>query len=208
MGLQATCQRPKTLQPHPGHRVYPHLLRNLTIDRPNQVWCADITHIPLRTGYLYLVAIMDWYSRRVLAWRLSNTLDASFCTEVLDEAPALFGPPEIMNTDQGCRFTSLEFTETLEAAGVGISMDGRGRWMDNIFIERLWRTLKYESVYLHELETGSQARDVIGRWVSRYNDERPHSPLDDKTPTEAHFNLELGSPLGSCPGLTRQDRAA
>ncbi len=208
MGLQAIYQRPKTSQPHPEHRVYPYLLRNLTIDRPNQVWCADITYIPLRRGYLYLVAIMDWYSRRVLAWRLSNTLDASFCTEALEEALALYGPPEIMNTDQGSQFTSLEFTETLKAAGVRISMDGRGRWMDNIFIERLWRTLKYESIYLHELETGSQAREVIGHWVGRYNDERPHSSLDDKTPTEAYFNLELGSSLGSCPGMSRRDRAA
>ena len=151
---------------------------------------------------------MDWCSRRVLAWRLSNTLDASFCTEALEEALALYGPPEIMNTDQGCQFTSLEFTETLKAAGVRISMDGRGQWMDNIFIEGLWRTLKYESVYLHELETGTQARDTIGRWVSRYNDERPHSSLDDKTPTEAYFNLELGSSLGSFPGMSRQRRAA
>jgi putative transposase len=208
MGLQAIYQRPRTSQPHPEHRVYPYLLRNLTIDRPNHVWCADITYIPLKRGYLYLVAIMDWCSRRVLAWRLSNTLDASFCVEALDEALALCGPPEIMNTDQGCQFTSLEWTETLKEAGVRISMDGRGRWMDNIFIERLWRTLKYESVYLHELETGSQAREVIGRWVSRYNDERPHSSLDDKTPTEAYFNLEPGSSPGSCPGMTRQDRAA
>ena len=208
MGLQAIYQRPKTSEPHPEHRVYPYLLRNLTIDRPNQVWCADITYIPLRRGYLYLVAIMDWYSRRVLAWRLSNTLDASFCTEALDEALALYGPPEIMNTDQGSQFTSLEWIETLKAAGVRISMDGRGRWMDNVFIERLWRTLKYESVYLHELETGSQARKVIGTWVSRYNDERPHSSLGDKTPTEAYFYLELGSSLDSCPGMSRQDHAA
>jgi len=208
MGLQAIYQRPKTSQPHPEHRVYPYLLRNLKIDRPDQVWCADITYIPLGRGYLYLVAIMDWYSRRVLAWRLSNTLDASFCTEALDEALDLHGPPEIMNTDQGCQFTSLEFTETLKAAGVRISMDGRGRWMDNIFIERLWRTLKYESIYLHELETGSQAREVIGHWVGRYNDERPHSSLGDKTPTEAYFNLELGSSLGSFPGMSRQGRAA
>jgi putative transposase len=172
------------------------------------VWCADITYIPLQRGYLYLVAIMDWCSRRVLAWRLSNTLDTSFCVEALDDALALYGPPEIMNTDQGCQFTSLEFTETLKAAGVRISMDGRGRWMDNIFIERLWRSLKYESVYLHELETGPPAREVIGRGVSRNNAERPHPSLDDKTPTEAYFNHQLGSPRGSCPGVIRQGRAA
>ena len=208
MGLQAIYQRPRTSTPHPEHRVYPYLLRNLTIDRPNQVWCADITYIPLRRGYLYLVAIMDWYSRRVLSWRLSNTLDASFCTEALEDALVLYGPPEIMNTDQGSQFTSLEFTETLKEAGVRISMDGRGRWMDNIFIERLWRTLKYESIYLHELETGSQAREVIGRWVNRYNDERPHSSLDDKTPTETYFSLEIGSSPGTCTGTTRYDGAA
>jgi len=208
MGLQAVYQRPRTSRPHPEHRVYPYLLRDLIIDRPNQVWCADITYIPLKKGYLYLVAIMDWYSRRVLAWRLSNTLDSSFCTEALDEALALFGAPEIMNTDQGCQFTSLEFTETLKEAGVKISMDGRGRWMDNIFIERLWRTLKYESIYLHELETGSQARETIGAWVGHYNDERPHSSLGEKTPTETYFNLELGSSLGSCPGMSPQDCAA
>jgi len=208
MGLQAIYLRPKTSKPHPEHRVYPYLLRNLTIDRPNHVWCADITYIPLQRGYLYLVAIMDWYSRRVLAWRLSNSLDASFCTEALEEALAQYGPPEIMNTDQGCQFTSLEFTETLKAAGVRISMDGRGRWMDNIFIERLWRTLKYESVYHHELESGSQTRDVIGRWVGRYNDQRPPSSLDDRTTTEASFDLELGTSLVACPGMYRRTRAA
>ena len=194
--------------PHPEHRVYPYLLRGLTIDRPNQVWCSDITYIPLQRGYLYLVAIMDWNSRKVMSWRLSNTLDAAFCVEALDEALELYGPPEIMNTDQGSQFTSLEFTAALKEAGIKISMDGRGRWMDNIFIERLWRSLKYESVYLHELTTGSQAREVIGRWISRYNDERPHSSLDDRTPTEAYFNLELGSSLGSCPEMIHRNRAA
>ena len=208
MGIQAIYQRPRTSQPHPEHRIYPYLLRDLKIDRPNQVWCADITYIPLRKGYLYLVAIMDWYSRRVLSWRLSNTLDASFCTEALDEALELYGPPEIMNTDQGSQFTSLEFTQTLKDAGVKISMDGRGRWMDNVFIERLWRTLKYECIYLHELETGSQAREMIGTWVGHYNDERPHSSLEDKTPTEVYFNLEIGSFPGSCPGMSSRGIAA
>jgi len=208
MGLQAVYQRPRTSQPHPEHRIYPYLLRGLTIDQPNKVWCSDITYIPLQRGYLYLVAIMDWYSRKVMSWRLSNTLDSAFCVEALDEALELYGPPEIMNTDQGSQFTSMEFTETLKEAGIRISMDGRGRWMDNIFIERLWRSLKYESVYLHELTTGSQAREVIGTWISRYNDQRPHSSLDDRTPTEAYFNLELGSSLGSCPEMTRRNRAA
>jgi putative transposase len=208
MGLQAIYQRPRTSEPHPQHRVYPYLLGGLVIDRPNQVWCADITYIPLRRGYLYLVAIMDWYSRRVLAWRLSNTLDSSFCVEALQEALERFGPPEIMNTDQGSQFTSLEFTETLKAAGVRISMDGKGRWTDNIFIERLWRSLKYECVYLHELTTGSQARREIGRWIDLYNFERPHSSLDDRTPVEAHLGLPIGSALGTCPELHHRTNAA
>lgn len=208
MGLQAIYQRPRTSKPHPEHRVYPYLLRDLSIDRPNKVWCSDITYIPLRRGYLYLVAIMDWYSRKVLAWRLSNTLEADFCVDALEEALNEFGPPEIMNTDQGSQFTSVDFTQALKDAGVRISMDGKGRWMDNVFIERLWRSLKYESVYLNELATGSQARQVIGTWIRRYNDERPHSSLDDKTPTEAYYGLDLGSALDSCPGLTRQDRVA
>ena len=208
MGLQAVFQRPRTSIPHPEHRVYPYLLRGLQIDKPNQVWCADITYIPLQRGYLYLVAIMDWYSRKVLSWRLSNTLEADFCVDALEQALNEYGPPEIMNTDQGSQFTSLEFTQTLKDAGVRISMDGKGRWMDNIFIERLWRSLKYESVYLYELVTGSQARKVIGTWIRRYSDERPHLSIGDRTPTEAYFELELGSSLGSCPGMSRQDRAA
>ena len=208
MGLQAIYQRPRTSEPHPQHRVYPYLLRGVTIDTANQVWCADITYIPLRRGYLYLVAIMDWYSRRVLAWRLSNTLEAAFCVEALEEALANFGPPEIFNTDQGSQFTSLEFTEKLKGAGIRISMDGKGRWMDNIFIERLWRSLKYECVYLDELVTGSQARLVIGRWINLYNFERPHSALDDRTPVEAHEGLQNGAALGTCPVLHQQTHAA
>jgi len=208
IGLQAIYQRPRTSQPHPEHRVYPYLLRGLAIDRPNMVWCADITYIPLQRGFLYLVAIMDWYSRKVLSWRMSNTLEASFCVEALEEAFERYGAPEIMNTDQGCQFTSMEFTETLKAAGVRISMDGRGRWMDNIFIERLWRSLKYECVYLNELTTGTEARLAIGRWVRHYNDDRPHSSLNDKTPTEAFWNLDAGTPLGSCPGEYRGVSAA
>lgn len=208
MGLQAVYQRPRTSEPHPQHRVYPYLLRGLVIDRPNQVWCADITYIPLRRGFLYLVAIMDWYSRKVLSWRLSNTLDSVFCVEALEEALERFGPPEIMNTDQGSQFTSLEFTETLKEAGVRISMDGKGRWMDNIFIERLWRSLKYECVYLHELVTGSQARRAIDRWIDLYNHERPHSSLDDRTPIEAYRGLPIGSALGTCPVLPHRTTAA
>lgn len=186
MGLTPIYQTPRTSQPHPQHRIYPYLLRNLTIERPNHVWCADITYIPMRRGFLYLVAIMDWATRKVLAWRLSNTMDAGFCIEALDEAMARFGKPEIFNTDQGSQFTSADFTGKLKAAGIKISMDGRGRWIDNRFIERLWRSLKYECVYLHAFETGSEARRGVGSWIGYYNAERPHSSLRDATPDEAY----------------------
>ena len=166
MGLVAVYQRPRTTVPHPKHRKWPYLLRGLVIDRPDQVWCADITYIPMRRGFLYLVAIMDWASRRVLAWRLSNTMDADFCIEALEEAMARHGRPGIFNTDQGGQFTSPRFTDVLTETGVKVSMDGKGRWMDNIFIERLWRSLKYECVYLHAFETGSEARAGIGKWMT------------------------------------------
>ena len=175
MGLQAIYRAPRTSEPHPEHRVYPYLLKGLAIERANHVWCADITYIPVRRGFLYLVAILDWASRYVLAWRLSNTLDAGFCVEALEEARTRHGQPEIFNTDQGSQFTGFAFTGRLRAAGVQISMDGRGRCMDNIFIERLWRSLKYEAVYLHDLADGFQARRVIGEWIDFYNAERPHS---------------------------------
>ncbi len=186
MGLEAIYQAPRTSTPHPAHRVYPYLLKGLVIDRPNQVWCADITYIPVQRGFLYLVAIMDWATRHVLSWRLSNTMDAGFCVEALNEALARYGRPEIFNTDQGSQFTSLDFTGVLKDAGVAISMDGRGRCMDNIFIERLWRSLKYEAVYLHELTDGFKAERVIGEWIGFYNTERPHSSLDGQTPAEAY----------------------
>ena len=186
MGLQAIYRAPRTSEPHPEHRVYPYLLKGLAIERANHVWCGDITYIPVRRGFLYLVAIMDWASRYVLAWRLSNTLDASFCVEALEEALTRHGQPEIFNTDQGSQFTGFAFTGRLRAAGVQISMDGRGRCMDNIFIERLWRSLKYEAVYLHDLADGFQARRVIGEWIDFYNAERPHSALGGKTPAEAY----------------------
>jgi len=186
MGLSAVYQKPRTTVPHPEHRTWPYLLRDLVIDRPDQVWCADITYIPMRRGFLYLVAVMDWASRRVLSWRLSNTMDADFCIEALEEAMARHGRPEIFNTDQGSQFTSPRFTDVLLEAGVKISMDGKGRWMDNVFIERLWRSLKYECVYLHAFETGSEARAGIGRWMTYYNAERPHSALGGRTPLEAH----------------------
>ena len=186
MGLQAIYQAPRTSDPHPSHRVYPYLLKGMAIERPNQVWCADITYIPVRRGFLYLVAIMDWATRHVLAWRLSNTMDASFCVEALAEALGRYGRPEIFNTDQGSQFTGRDFTGVLKNAGVRISMDGRGRCMDNIFIERLWRSLKYEAVYLHELTDGFAAERVIGEWIDFYNTERPHSSLGGQTPAEAY----------------------
>ena len=186
MGLAPIYQRPRTTVPHPEHRIYPYLLRDLVVDRPNQVWCADITYIPMRRGFLYLVAVMDWSTRKVLAWRVSNTMDVAFCVEVLQEALARFGRPEIFNTDQGSQFTSTDFTDVLRGAQVRISMDGRGRWMDNVFIERLWRSLKYECVYLHAFETGSELRAGLTRWISYYNTRRPHSALGGHTPDEAY----------------------
>jgi putative transposase len=186
MGLQAIYQAPRTSTPHPAHRIYPYLLRDMTVVRPDHVWCADITYIPVRRGFLYLIAIMDWATRHVLSWRLSNTMDAGFCVEALNEALSKYGRPEIFNTDQGSQFTSADFTGVLANAGVAISMDGRGRCMDNIFIERLWRSLKYEAVYLHELTDGFVAERVIGTWIDFYNSERPHSALDGMTPAEAY----------------------
>jgi putative transposase len=186
IGLSPIYQTPKTSVPHPQHKIYPYLLRHLAIERPNQVWCADVTYIPMRRGFLYLVAILDWASRKVLAWRLSNTMEADFCVAALEEALARYGRPDIFNTDQGSQFTSLAFTTTLKDAGIRISMDGRGRWMDNVFIERLWRSLKYECVFLNAFETGSEARIGIGRWIAYYNAARPHSSLGGRTPSEAY----------------------
>lgn len=189
MGIEAVCPRPGTSAPNPAHKIFPYLLRGMTIDRPNQAWCTDITYIPMRQGFLYLVAIMDWHSRKVLAWRLSNTLDTGFCIEALEEALGKYGKPDIFNTDQGCQFTSVEFTGVLKGAGVRISMDGKGRWMDNVFIERLWRSLKYECVYLQAFENGVEAREGIGGWIAYYNSDRPHSSLDGQTPDEAYAGL-------------------
>lgn len=185
MGLVPIYQRPRTTVPHPEHRIYPYLLRDLIVDRANQVWCADITYIPMRRGFLYLVAIMDRATRKVLSWRVSNTMDMEFCLEALGDAMARFGRPGIFNTDQGSQFTSPRFTSMLAAAGVRISMDGRGRWMDNVFIERLWRSLKYECVYLHAFETGSELRAGLAQWIGYYNGRRPHSSLNGRTPDEA-----------------------
>lgn len=186
MRLVPIHQEPKTSKKHPENKIYPYLLKGLAITRPNQVWCTDISYIPMRRGFLYLVAIMDWHSRKVLSWRLSNSMDAGFCVEALKEALARYGTPGIFNSDQGSQFTSSDFTEVLLDAKVKISMDGRGRWIDNRMIERLWRSLKYECVYLNAFETGSEARRGIGAWISYYNEKRPHSSHGLLTPAEAY----------------------
>ena len=182
MGIAALGPKPRTTKPAPGHKIFPYLLRDLVIDRPNQVWAADITYIPIGRGFLYLVAIIDWASRAVLAWRLSNTMDVAFCVDALDEALARFGKPEIFNTDQGSQFTSAAFTGRLTSAGIRISMDGRGRWIDNVFIEWLWRSLKYEDVYLKGYADGREARAGIAAWVRFYNSGRPHQALAGRAP--------------------------
>ena len=190
MGLQAVYQVPRTSVAHPAHEKYPYLLRNVEITRPNQVWCADITYLPMRRGFLYLVAVMDWYSRMVLSWRVSNTMDTSFCVEALQEALCRYGSPEIFNTDQGSQFTDRDFIAVLkDVAGLQISMDGRGRWLDNVMIERLWRSLKYETIYLHAWETGTMVRHGIERWMHRYCFERPHGALMGRTPHEAYRGI-------------------
>jgi putative transposase len=183
MGIVALGPKPRTSRPAPGHKVYPYLLRDMVIDKANQVWAADITYIPMSRGFLYLVAIIDWASRAVLAWRLSNSMDVSFCLEALDEALARFGKPEIFNTDQGSQFTSVDFTGRLEAAEIRISMDGRGRWLDNVFVERLWRSLKYEEVHLKAYANGREARAGITAWMAFYNMQRPHQALGNRAPT-------------------------
>jgi putative transposase len=182
MGIAALVPRPGTSKAAPGHKIYPYLLRGLAITEPNHVWAADITYIPMARGFLYLVAIIDWASRAVLAWRLSNTMDASFCLAALDEALARYGKPKIFNTDQGAQFTGAAFTGKLEAAGVAISMDGRGRFMDNIFVERLWRSIKYEEVHLKAYADGREARAGIGAWMSFYNSRRPHQAMNNQMP--------------------------
>jgi putative transposase len=186
MGIMAIYQKPKTTNRDTSHKIYPYLLRGLNIKKPNQVWCTDITYIPLKKGFLYLVAIKDWYSRKVLSWRLSNTMDASFCTSALEEALDRYGVPEIFNTDQGSQFTSLDFTSLLKQNNIKISMDGKGCWVDNVFIERLWRSLKYECVYLQEFENSMQARNAISQWLDFYNYTRPHSVFNGRTPNEIY----------------------
>jgi putative transposase len=186
MGLTAVFPGKKTTIVAPGHRVYPYLLRDVRIVRPNQVWSTDITYVPLRGGFLYLVAVLDWYSRCVLSWRLSNTMDTAFCREALDEALKHFGPPEIFNTDQGSQFTSEAFTSRLLAAAIAISMDGRGRALDNVFIERLWRSVKYENIYLKDYATGTETYMGLNEYFTFYNLERPHQSLEGHTPHEVY----------------------
>jgi putative transposase len=188
MGIEALYRKPNTSKPAPGHTVYPYLLRKLPVTRPNQVWAMDITYIPMARGFVYLAAVVDWFSRRVLAWRLSITLEAAFCIEAVEEALAHYGRPEIFNTDQGSQFTSHDFTSVLSKNSIAISMDGKGAWRDNVFVERLWRSIKYEEVYLRAYDSVSEARASIGRYLTFYNGQRPHSSLDRRTPDQAYFN--------------------
>ncbi len=187
MGIRAIYRKPRTSIPHPGHKVYPYLLRGLDITRANHVWAADITYLPMARGFCYLVAIMDWASRKVLSWRLSNTLDASFCSEALEEAIASYGCPEIFNTDQGAQFTADDFTDVLKDHKIRISMDGRGRFLDNVFVERLWRSVKYEEVYLKAYESLTEARRGLGDYFEFYNSRRRHQGLGYKTPDEVYW---------------------
>jgi putative transposase len=190
MGIKALYRKPKTTKKHPQHRVYPYLLRGLVIDRPNQVYAMDITYIPMARGFVYLVAVLDWYSRKVLSWRVSITMDVHFCVEALQEAIAVHGAPDIMNTDQGSQFTSQAFTGVLKKHGIHISMDGKGAWRDNVFIERLWRSVKYEEVYLHAYDTVSDSRAGLGRYFNLYNRRRPHSSLKRRTPDQVYYSQQ------------------
>jgi putative transposase len=188
MGIEALYRRPRTTKPEPGHKIYPYLLRGLDVVRPNQVWAMDITYIPMARGFVYLAVVLDWFSRRVLSWAVSITMEAAFCVDVLEQALAKYGKPEIFNTDQGSQFTCPAFTGVLAANGIAISMDGKGAWRDNVFVERLWRSVKYEEVYLRAYDSAGEARSSIGRYLNFYNGRRPHSSLDGTTPDEAYFN--------------------
>jgi putative transposase len=188
MGIEALYRRPRTTKPEPGHRIYPYLLRGMEIVRPNQVWAMDITYIPMARGFVYLAVVLDWFSRRVLSWRVSITMEAAFCVETLEDALARHGKPDIFNTDQGSQFTGAAFTGALAGNAIAISMDGKGAWRDNVFVERLWRSVKYEEVYLRAYDSVSEARASIGRYLNFYNGRRPHSSLDGVTPDQAYFN--------------------
>jgi len=187
MGIEALYRRPRTTKPEPGHKIYPYLLRGMEIARPNQVWAMDITYIPMARGFVYLAVVLDWFSRRVLSWRVSITMEAAFCVETLEDALARHGRPEIFNTDQGSQFTGEAFTGVLAKNGIAISMDGKGAWRDNVFVERLWRSVKYEEVYLRAYDTAREARASISRYLDFYNRRRPHSSLDGMTPDQAYF---------------------
>ncbi len=188
MGIEALYRRPRTTKPEPGHKIHPYLLRGMEIARPNQVWAMDITYIPMARGFVYLAVVLDWFSRRVLSWRVSITMEAAFCVETLEDALARHGKPDIFNTDQGSQFTGSAFTGVLANNEIAISMDGKGAWRDNVFVERLWRSVKYEEVYLRAYEGVSDARASIGRYLDFYNGRRPHSSLDGSTPDKAYFN--------------------
>ena len=188
MGIEALYRRPRTTKPELGHKIYPYLLRGMAITRPNQVWAMDITYIPMARGFVYLAVVLDWFSRRVLSWRVSITMEAAFCIETLQEALAKHGKPDIFNTDQGSQFTGAAFTGVLTENGIAISMDGKGAWRDNVFVERLWRSVKYEEVYLRAYDSVSEARTSIGRYFDFYNGRRPHTSLDRCTPDQAYFN--------------------
>ena len=188
MGIEALYRRPRTTRPEPGHKIYPYLLRGIEITRPNQVWAMDITYIPMARGFVYLAVVLDWFSRRVLSWRLSITMEASFCVATVEDALARHGRPDIFNTDQGSQFTGAAFTGALVERGITISMDGKGAWRDNVFVERLWRSIKYEEVYLRAYDTVGEARRSIGRYLDFYNFKRPHQSLDGATPDQAYFN--------------------
>ena len=187
MGIEALYRRPRTTKPAPGHKIYPYLLRGLAVTKPNQVWAMDITYIPMARGFVYLAVVLDWFSRRVLSWGVSITMEAAFCVDVLEQALAKHGKPEIFNTDQGSQFTGAAFTGVLAENGTAISMDGKGAWRDNVFVERLWRSVKYEEVYLKAYDSAGEARASIGRYLAFYNGRRPHSSLDGRTPDQAYF---------------------
>ena len=196
IAIEAIYRRPNTSKPAPGHRIYPYLLRSMAVTRPNQVWAMDITYIPMARGFVYLAAVVDWFSRRVLASKLSITMETNFCIEVLDEALSNNEKPDIFNTDQGSQFTSQAFTGRLKEEGIRISMDGKGRWRDNVFVERLWRSIKYEEVYLHAYDSVAEARASLGRYIDFYNSTRPHSSLKAQTPDQVYFN-RLPVPLAA-----------
>src|SRR5271156_2824251 len=188
MAIEAIYRRPNTSKAAQGHKIYPYLLRGLPVERPNQVWAMDITYIPMKRGFVYLAAVIDWFTRRVLSWQVSITMEVDFCIEAVEEALARHGRPDIFNTDQGSQFTSIAFTGLLAGNAIAISMDGRGAWRDNVFVERLWRSVKYEEVYLHAYDSVAEARSGLGRYLTFYNSRRPHSSLDARTPDDAYFN--------------------